>query len=78
VNVNYVTTMSSSSPSTPLWSSNHPPYTPETDKTIPLPSPLQRLLDRYIAVHHCESQQSLSDESFHVKLDSSAYLVSRH
>jgi hypothetical protein len=33
-----------------------------------LPSPLQQLLDRYIAVHRHESQQSLSDECFHVQL----------
>ncbi len=55
VNVNYVTTVSSSSPSTPLWSSNHPPSTPDLDKTIPLPSPLQQSLDQYIAVHRREA-----------------------
>jgi hypothetical protein len=67
MNVNYVTKVSSSSPITPLWSGNHPPSTPDSDKTIQLPSPLQRLLNWYIAVHRCESQQSLSDKSFHVK-----------
>ena len=67
VNVNYLTTMSSSSPSTPLQSGNQPPSTPDSDKTIPLPSPSQRSLDWYIAVHHRESQESLSDEIFHVK-----------
>ncbi len=36
-------------------------------KTIPSPSPLQRLLDWYIAVHRHESQQSLLDENFHVQ-----------
>jgi hypothetical protein len=41
VNVNYVTTVSLSSPSTPLLSGNHPPSTPDSEKTIPLPSPLQ-------------------------------------
>ncbi len=67
VYVNIVTTVSSSSQSTPLQSGNHPPSTPDSEKTIPLPSPLQRLLDWYIAVHRCESQQSLLDENFHVK-----------
>jgi hypothetical protein len=32
--------------STPIRSGNHPPYTLDSEKTIPLPSPLQRLLDR--------------------------------
>jgi hypothetical protein len=72
VNVNYVTTVSSSSPSTPLWSGNHPTSTPDLDKTIPLPSPLQQLLDRYIAVHRCEPPQPDLDENFILSLDSSA------
>jgi hypothetical protein len=67
VYVNYVTTVSSSSQCTPICSGNHPPYTPDSKKTSPLPSPLQQLLDRYIAVHHHESQQSLLDENFHVQ-----------
>jgi hypothetical protein len=67
VNVNYVTTVSSSSPSTPLWSGNHPTSTLDSDKTIPLPSPLQQLLNRYIAVHHHEPPQPDSDEKFHVE-----------
>jgi hypothetical protein len=69
VNANYATTVSSSSPSTPLWYGNHPPTTPDSNKTIPLPSPssLQQLLDWYIAVHRRESKQSLSAENFHVK-----------
>jgi hypothetical protein len=57
--------VSSSSPSTPLWSGNQPPSTPDSGKTIPLPSPLQQLLDWYIAVHHRESQESLLEEKFH-------------
>ncbi len=69
VNVYYVTTVSSSSPSTTLWSGNQPPSTPDSDKTIPLPSPLQQLLDWYIAVHHRESQESLLDEIFHVNFE---------
>jgi hypothetical protein len=68
VNVNYVTTVSSLSPSAPLCSGNHPPSTPDSDKTIPLPSPLQQLLNRYIAVHCQETQQSPLDENFHVKI----------
>jgi hypothetical protein len=59
--------VSSSSPSTPLWSGIHPPSTPDSDKTIHLPSPLQQLLDGYIAVHRREFQPSISNESFHVK-----------
>jgi hypothetical protein len=59
--------VSSSSQCTPICSGNHPPYTPDSEKTIPLPSPLQQLLDGYIAVHRHESQQSLSDENFHVQ-----------
>jgi hypothetical protein len=66
VNANYITTVSSSSPSTPCWSGNHPPFTPDSEKTIPLPSPLQRLLDWYIAVHRRKSQQSPSDENVQV------------
>ncbi len=67
MNVNYVTTVSSSSPSTPLQSGNHPTSTPDSDKTIPLPSPLQRLLNWYIAGHHRESPQPDLDEKLHVK-----------
>jgi hypothetical protein len=77
VNVNYVTMVSSSSPSTPLWSGNHPPSTLDSDKTISLPSPLQRLLNWYIAVHHHEPPQPDLDEKFYVKFGSSAYVVSR-
>ncbi len=36
---------------------SHPPYTPDSEKTLPLPSPLQRSLDWYISVHSNESQQ---------------------
>jgi hypothetical protein len=57
--------VSSSRPSTPLWSGNQPPSTPDSDKTIPLPSPLQQLLDQYIALHRHQSQESLLDENFH-------------
>jgi hypothetical protein len=39
--VNYVTTVSSSSQCTPICSGNHPPYTLDSERTIPLPSPLQ-------------------------------------
>ena len=67
VYVNYLTTVSSSSQCTPICSGNHPPYTPDSEKTIPLPSLLQRSLDRYIAVHRHESQQSLLDENFHLQ-----------
>jgi hypothetical protein len=67
VYVNYVTTASSSSQCTPIHSGNHPPYTPDSEKIIQLRSPLQRLLDRYIAAHRHESQQSLLDENFHVQ-----------
>ncbi len=67
VNYNYVTTVSSSSPSTPLWSGNHPTSTPDSDTTIPLPSPLQQLLDWYIEVLRREPPQPESDEAFHVK-----------
>jgi hypothetical protein len=67
VNVNYITTVSSSSPSTPLWSGNHPTSNPDSDKTIPLPPPLQQLLDWYIAVHCREPPQPDLDEKFHVK-----------
>jgi hypothetical protein len=31
--------------STPIRSGSHPPYTLDSEKTIPLPSPLQRSLD---------------------------------
>jgi hypothetical protein len=57
----------SSSQCTPIRSGNHPPYTPDSEKTIPLPSPLQQSLDWYIAVYHHESQQSLLDENFYVQ-----------
>jgi hypothetical protein len=67
VNANYVTTVSSSSPSTPLQSGNHPTSTPDLDKTIPLPSPLQQWLDWYIAVHRRKPPQPGLDEKFHIK-----------
>jgi hypothetical protein len=67
VYVNYVTTVSSSSQCTPIRSGNHPPYTPDSEKTIPLPSPLQQSFDWYIAEHRHESQQSLLEENFHVQ-----------
>ncbi len=67
VYVNYVTTVSSSSQCTPIHSGNHPPYTPDSEQTFPLPSSLQISPDRYIAVHRHESQQSLLDEIFHVQ-----------
>jgi hypothetical protein len=44
-----------------------PPTLQILKKTIPLPSPLQQLLNRFIAVHRHESQQSLLDEKFHVQ-----------
>jgi hypothetical protein len=59
--------VSSSSQCTLIRSGNHPPYTPDSEKNIPLPSPLQRLLNQYIAVNRHESQQSLLDENFHVQ-----------
>jgi hypothetical protein len=59
--------VSSSSQCTPICSGNHPPYTPDSEKTIPLPSPLQQLLNQYIAVHHHESQQYLLDENIHAQ-----------
>jgi hypothetical protein len=59
--------VSLSSQCTSICSGNHPPYTPDSEKTIPLPSPLQQSLDWYIAVHRHESQQSFLDENFHVQ-----------
>jgi hypothetical protein len=67
VYVDYATTVSSSSQCTPIRSGNYPTYTPDSEKTFPLPSPLQRSLNLYIAVHSNESQQSLLDENFHVQ-----------
>ena len=59
--------VSSSIQCTPICSGNHPLYTLDSEKTIPLPSPLQQSLDRYIAVHCHESKQSLLDEKIHVQ-----------
>jgi hypothetical protein len=59
--------VSSSSQCNPICSGNHPPYTQDSEKNIPFPSPLQQLLDWYIAVHRHESQQSFLDENFHVQ-----------
>jgi hypothetical protein len=53
----YVTTVSSSSQCTPIHPGNHSPYTPDSEKNLRLPSPLQQLLDWYISVHSNESQQ---------------------
>ncbi len=53
----YVNTVSSSSQCTPICPGNHPPYTPDSEKNIPLPSPLQQLLHQYISVHSNETQQ---------------------
>ena len=45
VYVNYVTMVSSSSQCIPICSGNHPPYTPNSEKNISLPSPLQQSLN---------------------------------
>jgi hypothetical protein len=63
-----MTTVSSSIQCTPIHSGKHPLYTLDSETNIPLPSPLQQLLDWNIAVHRHESQQSLLDENFHVQL----------
>ncbi len=55
---------------------NHPPYTPDSEKNLPLPSPLQRSLDWYISVHGNESQQFVvSTISFGWKLAHSVGII---
>ncbi len=77
VYVNYVTTISSSSPRTPLWSSNHPTSTPDSNKTIPLPSPLQHCSIGTLQCTTVILHNLIRMKSFILSLDSSAYVVSR-
>ncbi len=72
----YVTTVSSLSQCTLIRPGNHPPYTPDSEKTLPLPSPLQQSLDWYISVHSNESQQFVvSTISFGWKLARSVGII---
>ncbi len=73
VHCDYITMVSSLSHCTPICPGNHPPDTPDSEKTLPLPSPLQQLLHWYISVHSNESEQFVVsniffDEFLHVQL----------
>jgi hypothetical protein len=72
----YIATVPSSSQCTPICLGNHPPYTPDSEKNFPLPSPLQQLLDCYISVHSNEYQQFVvSTISFGWKLARSVGII---
>jgi hypothetical protein len=66
VNVNDVTMVSSLSPSTPSWSGNQPPSTPDSDKTNPLPSPLQQFLVGTLQCTTVNLKNLFLVETFHV------------